>query len=122
MFSRSARLKELFKEEIVRALRSVKDPGISGILTVTELKLAPDRKLVTVYYSVLGSKEQQHSTQQALERCAGFVHQVLKKRLSIKVIPTVVFVFDETSQKADRVEKLLRKIELERVDSEREDQ
>ncbi len=120
MFSRSDRLKVLFQEEIAKALREVKDRGISGILTVTDLKLSADRKVARVYYSILGSQQQQLSSQQALERCAPFIRHLLRKRLAIKVIPEVVFVFDETPQKADRVEKLLRKIELDRIDPESE--
>lgn len=114
MFERSDRLKELFREEIVEALRGVKDPGVAGFMTVTGVDLSADRKTVTVYYSIIGDPRQQKSTAKALERSAPYIRHVLRKRLSIKVIPQVVFEYDETPKKASRIDKLLLDIEKER--------
>ena len=82
MFSRGERLRELFRVELSLALRGVKDPGLSGFLTVTDLNLSPDMKSATVYYSVLGSLQERERTAKALERCAPYLRQVLRKRLA----------------------------------------
>lgn len=113
MFSRSDRLRELFRFEVSRALRGVKDPGLSGFLTVTDLILSPDMKTATVFYSILGSDRERQSTAKALERSAPYIRQVLRKRLSIKMIPNIVFTYDDTPEKASRIDKLLLKIEKE---------
>ena len=55
MFSRNDRLRELFRTEIVKALREVKDPGLSGFLTITDVEISADRKTAKVFYSILGS-------------------------------------------------------------------
>ncbi|MBI5629528.1 MAG: 30S ribosome-binding factor RbfA [Elusimicrobia bacterium] len=111
MFARSERLKELFKIEIIQALRGVKDPGVSGLMTVTDLALSPDMKTATVYYSVLGSARQRAGTAGALERAAPYLRQVLRKRLSLKFIPHFVFLYDDTPRKASRIDQLLMRIE-----------
>lgn len=116
MFERSDRLKELFRSEVILALRGVKDPGVSGLLTVTDVELSTDRKTVVVYYSVMGDATQRVSTAKALERAAPYLKQVMRKRLSIKVIPTIKFEFDETPRKASRIDKLLLDLEKERGD------
>lgn len=113
MYERSDRLKELFREEIVAALRALKDPGISGFLTVTGLDLSTDRKLAKVFYSVIGDERQRKSTAKALERCAAYIRHILRKRVQIKTIPHVVFEYDITPQKASRIDKLLLDIEKE---------
>ena len=113
MFSRAERLRELFKVELSLALRGVKDPGLSGFLTLTDLTLSPDLKSATVYYSVIGSGRERENTAKALERCAPYLKQVLRKRLSLRLIPTFTFAFDETPQKASRIDKLLLQIEKE---------
>jgi ribosome-binding factor A len=114
MFSRADRLKELFKEELIRALRGVKDPGLSGFLTITDVSLSPDRKTANVYYSILGSPRERESAGKALERAAPYIRQVLKKRLTIKMVPHFIFVYDETPQKASRVDKLFIDLESEK--------
>ncbi|MBI3552720.1 MAG: 30S ribosome-binding factor RbfA [Elusimicrobia bacterium] len=113
MFARSERLKELFRVEITKTLTSVKDPGLSGFLTVTDVDLSADGKTVNVFYSLLGSGAQRESTQKALERASPYIRQVLRKRLTLKMIPAIVFHYDDTPQRASRVDKLLLQLEQE---------
>ncbi|MFA6092837.1 MAG: 30S ribosome-binding factor RbfA [Elusimicrobiota bacterium] len=110
MFNRSDRLRVLFLEEISREFSELKDPGISGLVTVTALRLSADRKTAHVYYSVLGSVLDQASTARAMERCAGHVHRRLMQKLSLKRVPKIIFVFDETPEKAHRIEDLLARL------------
>lgn len=112
-FTRSDRLKELFREELVLALRGVKDPGLSGLLTVTDLTLSPDKKTAMVFYSIIGSERQRQTSAEALERASPYLRQVLKKRLSLKLIPHLVFTYDDTPARAARIEKLLIQLEKE---------
>ena len=113
MFARSDRLKELFRAELSQALRGVKDPGLSGLLTLTDLNLSPDKKTLFVYYSILGSERQRASASKALERASPYLRQVLRKRVTLKMIPQIKFIYDETPQKAARIDKVLLKIEAE---------
>ena len=113
MFARSERLRELFKTELTKALRGVKDPGLGGFMTITDLTLSPDMKTATVHYSILGSLEERESTARALERAAPYLRQVMRKRLSLKMLPHFVFSYDDTPRKASRIDKLLLDIEKE---------
>ncbi len=114
MFSRDERLKELFRAEIVKALRDVKDPGISGLVTLTDINLSSDRKTVIVFYSVLGNAKERAMTARALTRSAPYLHHLLVKRLSLRVIPRLIFEFDDTPRRASQVDKILGRIEQER--------
>ncbi|MDD5657175.1 MAG: 30S ribosome-binding factor RbfA [Elusimicrobia bacterium] len=114
MFERNERLRELFRVEITKALREIKDPGLGGLLTITDLELADDRKNVTVFYSVLGTAKELQRTARALERCAPYIHHLLIKRLKLKLIPRIAFRFDDTPRRATQVDKLLGEIERER--------
>jgi ribosome-binding factor A len=116
MYDRAERLKELFKEQIVALMREVKDPGISGFITVTGLDLSVDRKTATVYYSVLGSETERERTAKALERAAPYLRVLLKKRVTVKVVPSIVFAYDDTPKKASRIDELLNKLDRERDD------
>lgn len=114
MYDRAERLKELFKELVTELLRQVKDPGLSGFLTVTGLDLSADRKTATVYYSVLGSEADREGAAKALERAAPYLRELLKKKVAVKVVPHLRFAYDETPRKASRIDELLHKLERER--------
>ncbi|MBI3288399.1 MAG: ribosome-binding factor A, partial [Elusimicrobia bacterium] len=83
MYDRNDRLKELYKELLSTLLREVKDPGLSGFLTVTDTELSADRKTLKVYYSVLGTDAQRASTGQALERAAPYLRELMKKKVTV---------------------------------------
>lgn len=113
-FKRSDRLKELFLKEISLALPQVKDPGISGLLTVTGLELSKDMKTAFVFFSVLGREEERKNTLDGLNRARHFIRHMLKQRLSIKRLPEIVFKYDPTPEKASRIETLLERIRSEK--------
>ena len=89
MFDRGERLKELFKELVVDLLREVKDPGLSGFLTVAGVDLSADRKNLKVYYSILGTDAEKERAGKALERAAPYLRSLLKKRVTVKVVPEI---------------------------------
>jgi ribosome-binding factor A len=119
MYARSDRLRELYREEIAKALAGVKDPGLKGFLTITGLELSKDGKHANVYYSILGTEENKKDAAEALERAAPYLRQVLRKKLTMKFLPAFHFVFDDTPRKASLVDKMLLKIEQERRENEK---
>lgn len=114
MFDRGERLKELFKELVVELLREVKDPGLSGFLTVTGVDLSADRKNLKVYYSILGTDAEKERAGKALERAAPYLRSLLKKRVTVKVVPNLLFKYDDTPRTASRIDALLNKLEKEK--------
>ncbi len=107
MIERSTRLRELFLQEITRILAELKDPGLSGFITITDLELAKDRKTARVFYSMLGTEEDRKKTQKALERCAPYIRKKMRSRISIRTTPNLIFQFDETPERASRIERLM---------------
>lgn len=113
-FKRSDRLVELLKVEIAGLLRKVKDPRLSGFLTLTDVALSGDMKSAVVYFSIFGTEEERASSAAALESAQAFLRWRLRERLQIRVIPTLRFEYDVTPERAGRVLEILNKIEEER--------
>jgi len=65
----------------------------------------------TLYYSVLGSAEQLEATTKGLLRARKFINRELGERLAMKYTPTLRFVLDETAERAQRIERVLRDID-----------
>lgn len=116
-YSRSVRLRELFIQEISKVLHELKDPGISGMVTITDLDLSPDRKSAKVYYSLLGNARDRESTQKALERSVGYLQRQALGKLRIRVTPRLSFVLDDTPIQAQKIENVLNRIRSEETNT-----
>lgn len=106
---RNERIAEEIHHEISSMLvGELKDPRIAGLVTVTEVRLSPDRKLACVYVRVLGSETEQKSTMQGLAAAGGFVRHELAERLRLRRAPELLFVLDHSEEYGQRIEELLR--------------
>jgi ribosome-binding factor A len=95
-------------DEAVRAVLSdaittdLKDPRI-GFVTVTAVKTSRDLRHATVYVSVLDDVE---STLEGLRSAHGFLQRRVADELRLKHTPTLTFEFDDTAERADRINRL----------------
>ncbi|MBI3949609.1 MAG: 30S ribosome-binding factor RbfA [Acidobacteria bacterium] len=104
---RPARIAELLKEEITQIINyELADKRIRPA-TVTYLKLSPDLRHARVYVSLLGSREEIEETIRRLNRATGFIRSQLYPRLYLRFVPQLTFHYDDTLEKAERLEKLL---------------
>ena len=104
---RKGRLSQHLQEEIAKIIQmELKDPHL-GFVTVTRVELSNDLSHAKVGFSCLGTAADREQAQQVLDRSRGFIRSLVKKRLRLKIIPELVFRFDETiAQAIDIAEKL----------------
>ncbi len=86
--------------------RRIKDPRL-GFVTVTDVRLTGDSRDATVFYTVLGSEEEQASTAAALRSATGLIRAEVGKQLGLKFTPTLTFVSDAVPENARQIEDLL---------------
>src|SRR3954447_6356570 len=94
--------------EAVRAVLSdaitkdLKDPRI-GFVTVTAVDTNPDLRHAKVFVSVLGDRE---PSLDGLGSAHGFLQRRVADELRLKHTPTLEFVYDDTVERADRINRL----------------
>jgi len=99
-------------DEAVRAVLSdvitqeLKDPRV-GFVTVTGVKTSPDLRHARVFVSVLGDDEAREASLVGLRSAHGFLQGRIASDLRLKHTPTLDFVYDETIERALRVDALL---------------
>lgn len=104
------RVSSLFREEISYLLsREVKDPRLSGLITVTEVSVSTDLRHAQVYVSIVGSKEEKLSVMSGLKSATGFIRRELAHRLNIRRIPELNFLLDDSIEKGTKVLQLIEK-------------
>ena len=106
---RAVRVAQLIQEEIGRLLlRGLKDPRLGGLITITGAKLSPDLKEAVVYYSVFGPEAQRKDTAAGLAAAARHLQSQVARNLRLRYVPHLRFVFDESIERGDRIEQLLK--------------
>lgn len=83
------------------------DPGIAGVVSITHVKVSPDIRQATVFFSVLGDELCWESTELALNRAKYFIQRIVGQRLLIKTTPRLTFKPDRTMEKAAKIEQIL---------------
>ncbi|MEW6558219.1 MAG: 30S ribosome-binding factor RbfA [Elusimicrobiota bacterium] len=112
---RCARISEILRAKISEIFIRYLQDNI-GFTTITEVKVTPDLRNATVYYSVLGTDDEKKKTADTLESARQFINHEIGKSLHIKFTPVVRFEYDSTPERAARVFELLKQIEEEKIE------
>ena len=101
-------------EELMKALSQIityelKNPDVTGMISVTRVKVTPDLKYAKVSVSLLNSKNKKE-TLAGLKKSAGFLRSELAKRINLRNTPELVFELDESLEYGARIDKLLNDI------------
>ena len=111
-YKRSDRISQQIKRELAEIIQrnELKDDRISGLVSITDVRVSGDLRNVRVLFSVFGEESQKVGTLAALEEAAGFLRGELCRRLGIKFAPELTFKLDDSLEKGERVTELLEKI------------
>jgi ribosome-binding factor A len=103
------RVDEAIRQVIGDALAGeLKDPRV-GFVTVTDVKTSADLSHARVFVSVLGDAAQREDSLAGLRSAHGFLQSRLARELELKRTPTLAFEYDDTTDRALRLDELLRK-------------
>jgi ribosome-binding factor A len=105
---RMRRVDEAIREVLSDALGSadLKDPRI-GFVTVTDVKTSADLRHARVFVTVLGDEREREQTLAGLRSAHGLLQSRVNAELRMKRTPTLTFEYDDTTDRAMRVEQLL---------------
>ena len=108
---RMRRVDEAIRQVIGDAVAGeVKDPRV-GFVTVTDVRTSADLRHARVYVSVLGDAEQRRASLEGLRSAHGFLQARVAGELHLKRTPMLEFCYDDTTDRALRVDALLAEIE-----------
>ena len=107
-FARSDRVAEQMLRELADLLQfEVKDPRV-GMVTVTEVEVSGDMSHAKIYYSApLQDNKALDALQKGLERTAGFLRSQLSKRMLLRTVPQLHFVYDASIDSGMKMSRLI---------------
>ncbi len=103
---RSLKIAERIREELSNLLlRSVGDPRLSRI-TITDVEVDRELGYANIYVSAIEGEQRSADVLAGLEHAKGFLRTELAHRIELRVFPRLRFRWDNTSERADRIERL----------------
>ena len=106
---RMPRVNELLREVIAEEVVNLKDPAI-GFLTITGVDTSPDLRRALVFYTALGSAEEQAECAAALKRATPHIRSRLGSQVRLKYTPALEFRVDSSLATGLRIDSILREI------------
>jgi ribosome-binding factor A len=105
---RMRRVDEAVRQVLADAIaEELKDPRV-GFVTVTDVTTSPDLSFARVYVSVLGDEQARAASLDGLAHAHGYLQGRIASDLRLRRTPTLEFRYDDTTDRALRVEDLLR--------------
>ncbi|MEJ2116059.1 MAG: 30S ribosome-binding factor RbfA [Gammaproteobacteria bacterium] len=107
--SRPLRVGEQLRRELTLMLRNeVKDPRVSEII-IYDVVVSKDLGTAKVYFGPMDIQQDASEITQGLQSASGYLRTKLSKILSLRKMPELRFIVDDTEAKGDRIEQLIQK-------------
>ena len=110
--ARLNRINEELKKELSQVLNyELKNPNVTGMISVTKVKITPDFKYAKVYVSILNSKNIRN-TMEGLRESSGFIRSRLAKTVNLRITPELVFEIDDSIEYGAKIDSILKELNV----------
>ena len=113
MPSNSNRMNKI-DEELSKEISSIislelKNPKLTGLISVTKVKTTPDLRFAKVYVSMINEKNKKQNLA-ILKQSSGYIRSGIAKKINLRTTPELVFEFDESLEYGSRIDEILKDI------------
>lgn len=108
--ARLGRIEEEYRKELSQIIGyELKNPNVTGLISVTKVKVTNDLKYAKVYVSILNSKNVKE-TLAGLKKSSGFIRSELARRVNLRNTPELVFELDDSLEYGAKIDTILKEI------------
>ncbi|MEG0615379.1 MAG: 30S ribosome-binding factor RbfA [Oscillospiraceae bacterium] len=105
---KNGRISEDMKREIVFCMRDLKDPRISGMITIVRTDVSNDMSHCKVFVSSIEGIEKAKEACAGLTSASGLLKRDLSNRLHMKKCPELKFIPDNSIEHSADITKILK--------------
>ena len=108
--NRLNRINEELKKEISNVISfELKNPNVTGLISVTKAKITPDLKYAKIYVSILNSKNIK-KTMEGLKESSGFIRSQVAKNINLRITPELIFELDDSLEYGAKIDSILNEL------------
>lgn len=108
--NRIGRINEEIQRELASLIRSLKDPRVHGLVSITTVDTTSDLRFAKVFVSVLDQSDI-GEVLKGLKSSSGYLRRELSQTLSLRYTPELIFQKDDSITKGTHILKLLNDLE-----------
>ena len=109
--NRIGRINEEIQRELAALFRTVKDPRVHGLVSITHVETTPDLRYAKVYVSVL-DKSDVKEVIKGLKSAGGYLRRELGHNLQLRYAPEIVWSLDDSITYGAKMLKLINSLEI----------
>jgi ribosome-binding factor A len=120
---RLRKVESLLQEEIGTLIlqSEIKDPRVSTMLSVTDVEVTKDLGNAKVFISGFLGKDEVRKAVEALNHAGGFIQRKLRRRVSMRSVPHLVFYADQSIEHGFKVTQIIKEVAHEYEDEDGSD-
>ena len=105
---RATKIADRIKEEISEMLVTgqISDPRLNHVF-ITDVTVDRELMYANIFVSSIEGKDVSEVILQGMESASGFLRTVLSKRIELRTFPRLRFFWDDTPERAERIERLI---------------
>lgn len=108
--NRLDRVNEELKKTISNVLTfELQNSKVTGMVSVTKVRVTPDFRYARVYVSLLNSKSNT-KTMEGLKESAGYIRSQIAKTMNLRVTPELSFEIDDSMEYGAKIDKILNEL------------
>ena len=108
--NRIGRINEEIQRELSELIRTLKDPRVQTMLSITRVDTTSDLRYAKVHISVL-EESRENEAMKGLRSAGGWLRRELGSRLQLRYTPELVFTLDDSLKYGAHMFDLLEKLE-----------
>jgi ribosome-binding factor A len=106
-FSRNQRLGAQIQRSLSALLRfETKDPGLADV-SFTVVELSKDLSIAKIFFSLLNPDDDPQPALDGLQRASGFLRRRLASEISVRNVPELRFVHDDSMAHGAEISRLI---------------
>ena len=109
-YNRIDRISEEVKKELSNVVRDLKDPRITTVVSVVNVKVTKDLKFAQAYISVFGDEKAQKGVLDALKSASGFIRREIGRRINLRNTPEFTFELDNSIDYGAHINQVLKNL------------
>ena len=109
---RTERIEEEIKKVASEVIgQELKDPRLTGLISVTKVTVTKDLKFCKIYVSMIGSKDN-NEVMNALKSGSGVVRKAIGDNIRMHSTPEVIFEFDDSMEYGAHIQNVINELNI----------
>ncbi|MET3616521.1 ribosome-binding factor A [Peptoniphilus olsenii] len=105
------RISEEVKRTISEIVQNdIKDPRVPTLTSISHVEVTNDLSFAKIYVTVLGDDYDRDEAVEGLNSAKGFIKRELSKRVKLRVMPELIFINDDSIERAFELNKLIDEV------------